>query len=75
AAVGVFVRAAGLPSAIWTEALTRHGWAALAAAVVVMKRQAVKRQAGYLRSMLRRPRLGETVRHRLRRLAEGGRGS
>lgn len=75
AAVGVFVRELGLSSGIWTEALARHGWAALAAAVVVMERQGVKRRAGYLRSMLRHPKLAETVCHSLRRLGDGGRGS
>ncbi|WP_176525348.1 helix-turn-helix domain-containing protein [Caenispirillum bisanense] len=73
--VGVFVRELGLSSGIWTEALARHGWAALAAAVVVMERQEVKRRAGYLRSMLRHPKLADTVRHSLRRLVDGGRGS
>ncbi|MCA1971729.1 MAG: hypothetical protein LDL44_02740 [Caenispirillum sp.] len=73
--VGVFVRELGLSSGIWTEALARHGWAALAAAVVVMERQEVKRRAGYLRSMLRHPKLAETVRHSLRRLVDGGHGS
>ena len=72
-AVGVFVHELGLPSGIWTEALARHGWAALAAAVVVMERQGVKRRAGYLRAMLRHPKLADTVRHSLRRLVEGGR--
>ncbi|MCA1972103.1 MAG: hypothetical protein LDL44_04640 [Caenispirillum sp.] len=72
-AVGVFVRELGLPSEVWTEALARHGWAALAAAVVVMERQGVKRRAGYLRSMLRHPKLADTVHHSLRRLVEGGR--
>ncbi|WP_176525023.1 helix-turn-helix domain-containing protein [Caenispirillum bisanense] len=75
AAVGAFVRELGLSSGIWTEALARHGWAALAAAVVVMERQGVKRRAGYLCSMLRHPKLAETVCHSLRRLVDKGCGA
>lgn len=72
AVVGVFVRQRiGLPAEVWTEALTRHGWAALAAAVVAVERQGVKRRAGYLRTMLRHPKLDDTVRHSLRRLMHG----
>jgi hypothetical protein len=62
----------GLPGGIWGEGLARHGLPALAAAVVSVERQGVKRRAGYLRSMLARGNLGETVGHSLRVLVGGG---
>lgn len=71
AAVGFFVREIGFSGGAWAEGVRRHGWAALAAAVVVMERQEVRRRPGYLRVMLRHPRLADTVRHSLRRLSGG----
>jgi hypothetical protein len=44
----------------------------MAAAIVAVERQGIKRRAGYLRNMLRRPRLGDTIHHSLRRLLGSG---
>ncbi|WP_413207703.1 helix-turn-helix domain-containing protein [Rhodospirillum sp. A1_3_36] len=73
-AVSYLAQEMGLPRGIWGEGLARHGFPALAAAVVSAERQGVTRRAGYLRSMLARGNLGETVGHSLRVLA-GGRGA
>jgi hypothetical protein len=62
----------GLRAEAWTDGLSRHGWAAMAAAIVAVERQGIKRRAGYLRNMLRRPRLGDTIHHSLRRLLGSG---
>jgi hypothetical protein len=72
-AVGHIVRCRiGLKADAWTEGLTKHGWAAMAAAIVAVERQGVKRRAGYLRTMLRYPQLTDTVSHSLRRLSPPG---